>query len=279
MEEIYFILLKTPMLISCMLIGIVCSILALIIYNRLPEKLKNEKMRIIAIVGFVSLCMSVSMTNYPELLKAKIAHNLAADSQDNPFYSAVFEHHTNAKATTVDILKDLAEQAPSFEDLQIAADDRIAHISHDYLFGDMVIATDEAVFEYMTHSLLIMETLKDKPATCKSYNEGEYDLVVSALPAAMHKKETQIKADIIKMAATQPYPLDKVYDIHGYYERLKAIYEDAGYDENDLLELENISNLPPEKACEHNIRFMSLLTALGQTQGPIMFKNLMLTSN
>lgn len=279
MEELYFILLKTPMIVMAIIIGVICSVVGLVLYNRLPEQLRNEKMRILSIMGFVGILMALSMTNYPEYLKTKIAESLASYSNQNIFHAAVFDHHENARPIAIEVIKDLAEKSQSYDDLELVAQERIAHIAHDYLFGDMVIAEDKAVFEYMNHSLLIMETLKDRPATCKSYNEGEYQIISEALPKSLLQKETQIKASIIKMAANNPYPLDIVYDVNGFYEKLKALYASAGYNENDLLELENVSNLPPVQSCAQNIRFMSLLTSLGRTQGSIMFKNLMLSSN
>lgn len=279
MEELYFTLLKTPMLITCILIGLVCSLFALFAFQRLPEKLKNEKMRVITVIGFVGVCMSLSMTNYPEYLKSKIADHMTENTRSDTFYAAVYKHHPEAQESTISVIKTLAETAADYPELQVKAQDRIAHIAHDYLFGDIITASDDAVFDYMNHSLLILETLSDKPATCKSYGEGEYDVIAAALPPAMHKKDKEIKASIITASVSEPFPLAKVYDINSYYEHLKSIYEDAGYSENDLLALENVSNLPPVEACKQSIRFMSVLTALGNRQGPIMFKNLMLASN
>jgi hypothetical protein len=145
-----------------------------------------------------------------------------------------------------------------------------------YFYPAMLKASNATVYRYIEYSSEVLAALKTRPASCLAFAAESY-LDIAELPPGALARMSNIKADILESAASDPAPLI-IMTTDEMGATLRGIYQSQGVPLQELVDLSGFQRMAPPDGCRVASDFNDALTELGEERGSRVLKSLIATA-
>ena len=239
----------------------------------------RRKMRaliIFAVIGlFTGLFVLAGMTGAQmTTAQAQIASKFDVDGaiaqikDDYRLFAAIFEKHPEAEREFRVAIMNAQTQEEAQTALLTISNRMVARYFTIYL----PVASDDAIRNYLTHSLRVMDYLEKTPEKCAAYSQGRA-LAEGDLSSGLIKREFEVKAEIVESGIKAPVNRPKADE--ALLQAFREKYINAGNSADDFNVTKDFLAAIPSEACRQAMETTKAMLKLKPDETGRIYKNML----
>jgi hypothetical protein len=259
-----------------LLIDAVATALGAVFGGIVCKPIKSRKLR--GLVAFAcAIAALFSAEPLVNVLRDKYAYVTEVNNYKNTrLFSTLFKYHPEAEQQLKLSIKKILSSTP-LDYIGAAEGKALAKIVTKYLNQDVGNASDASIYDFLKYKLKALNMLKEQPEICAGVFAGALNhLVIPEVVAETILRIGDAEAEIIESSATSPSPLATKFRIEEIRAILGSMYASKEYPAGDLDQIDNVLSISAEDGCRVAINFTDSIVSLGETEGPHVFKSLIL---
>lgn len=210
-------------------------------------------------------------------IEERVAAIIGGIKREHRFYGLLFQASPQAEAKLREEITRIIQDTPP-GNARAAAGRAAVQMIKDTYNTHALYGSDEATIRANEYRLRVLTALKQNPAACVDYYFGRLTSSDDVVGADLIRGESEVRADVLESALTDPSPPPYPLDEEKLYGLLFGAYAASGFDQGDLDLLEETvtSGRSDAAACEVVIREVQAILTLDPGDAGYVFKGMRL---